>query len=317
MNRHHVETEVEVLAESPGGDFVGEVAIGGRDHPHVDGDRLVVADPHDHPFLQRAKDFGLRRQREVADLIEEERATICRLESPRLIGDRARERPFDVAEELTLHQFAGNRGTVHFDERAVLPDRGLVDGARHQLLAAAVLAGDEDPGVGRSDASHQLADLRQRGAVTNHGEARVGDLGEALAQPGVLAREAPVIERALDRHQEAIGIERLLEEVKGPVLHRLHGRGDRAVAGDHHHTHVRILLLQLLQRLDAIDPLHLDVEQDQVERTEPEGRQRLAPRTGGGNLIPLVAEHLRQDVANRALVVDHQDPPLHRRPPLR
>jgi hypothetical protein len=82
------------------------------------------------------------------------------------------------------------------------------------------------------------------------------------------------------------------------------------VTGDHHHADVVVLLAELGEGVETVDPLHLDVEQDQVERALPMQVERLATRRGGGDLIPLVSEHLGEDVPDRALVVDHQQATL-------
>jgi hypothetical protein len=52
-----------------------------------------------------------------------------------------------VAEELAFHQLAGDGAAVHCDERPFGARSGLVDQARHQLLAGAALAGDVHRGL--------------------------------------------------------------------------------------------------------------------------------------------------------------------------
>ena len=69
-----VEAVVEVLAEAAGLDLDVEVAVGGGEDADVDRLGVGVADPHDHPLLQRAQDLHLQRQRHLADLVEEQRA---------------------------------------------------------------------------------------------------------------------------------------------------------------------------------------------------------------------------------------------------
>jgi hypothetical protein len=48
--------------------------VGRADDPGVDRDRLAAADPLDHPFLEEAQQLDLERQRDVADLVEEQGA---------------------------------------------------------------------------------------------------------------------------------------------------------------------------------------------------------------------------------------------------
>ena len=53
---------------------VVEVAVGRGDDAHVDVQRLVAADALERALLQEAQELHLRRRRDLADLVEEERA---------------------------------------------------------------------------------------------------------------------------------------------------------------------------------------------------------------------------------------------------
>ena len=93
--RRHVQLDdlepvVEVLAEGAARDAVGEVAVGGRDDAHVDPPVLVLADAPDLPLLQHAQQLDLHARRDLADLVEEQRAAVRRLEQPRPVRGRAR-----------------------------------------------------------------------------------------------------------------------------------------------------------------------------------------------------------------------------------
>jgi hypothetical protein len=57
-----------------------QVAVSGRDEPHVGLDRLVAADALERLLLQQAQDFGLQRQRHVANLVKEQGAAAHLLE---------------------------------------------------------------------------------------------------------------------------------------------------------------------------------------------------------------------------------------------
>ena len=75
---HDVEAVVEVLAEAPGADLLFEDAVGRGDDADVDLLRLAVADAEDDALLQRAQELHLQVQRQLADLVEEERALVGR-----------------------------------------------------------------------------------------------------------------------------------------------------------------------------------------------------------------------------------------------
>ena len=87
--------------------------------------------------LYYAQQRGLDRQRQLADLVEEDGPALGRSEHARLIARRAGERAFAIAEELTFEEIARHRGAVEGDVRQFRARREIVDRARHQLLAAA------------------------------------------------------------------------------------------------------------------------------------------------------------------------------------
>ena len=62
---------------------------------------------------------------------------------------RVGEGALHVAEHLALEHALGEPAHVHRDQRPRGPGRGGVDPLRHDLLAGAVLAGDQHVGVGR------------------------------------------------------------------------------------------------------------------------------------------------------------------------
>ena len=104
VDREDAQAIVEVGAELPLRRRRLQVAVRGRDQPHVGLDRLVAADPLERLFLQHAQDLALRRQRHVADLVEEQRAAVALLElaDPPPLG--AGEGALLVAEQLALQQ---------------------------------------------------------------------------------------------------------------------------------------------------------------------------------------------------------------------
>src|SRR5581483_9511606 len=97
-------------------------------------------DPLDHALLQEAQELRLQRDRQVADLVEEQRAAARRLDLAERLLHRAGERAPFVAEELALEQRLGDRRAVDRDEAAAVPRRQPVERAREQLLAGARLA---------------------------------------------------------------------------------------------------------------------------------------------------------------------------------
>ncbi len=73
---HDIQAKQQVLTELAGGDGRIEVAIGRRHEPDVGRARAGFADPFVAAFLEEPEQLGLEGQREVADLVEEERPTL-------------------------------------------------------------------------------------------------------------------------------------------------------------------------------------------------------------------------------------------------
>ncbi len=181
-HRHDVQPVVEVLAELAALHLGGEVAVRRRDEPHVDLDGLHPAHPLELLLLEDAEELDLEGGRDVADLVEEERAAVGELEAPLLAADGAGEGALLVAEELGLEERLGEGRAVHLDEGLVGARRLLVKRLGDELLAGAGLAQDEDGGAGRARRASRprrppAARGRRRrccGTGTARGRARAG-----------------------------------------------------------------------------------------------------------------------------------------------
>ena len=96
---HDGQAVVEILAE-PAGPHLGlEVAVG-RGH-HADVHRVVALAAHllDLAGLQHAQQLGLQIEAELAELVQEDGATVGPLEGARALGGCAGEGPLHVAEQ--------------------------------------------------------------------------------------------------------------------------------------------------------------------------------------------------------------------------
>ena len=66
----------------------------------------LSADALEGVLLQDAQELHLEVQRHLADLVEEQRAAVRRLEAAHAVAHRAGERAAHVAEQLALEQLA-------------------------------------------------------------------------------------------------------------------------------------------------------------------------------------------------------------------
>src|SRR4030095_4667889 len=102
-----------------------------------------AADATDALGLEHAQELRLDRQRDLADLVEEDRAAVGLFEETLLRGDGARERTLLVAEEVRLDEALGDRGAAHGYERP-LAARPRVDRGGGDLPAGPGLAAAHD-----------------------------------------------------------------------------------------------------------------------------------------------------------------------------
>ncbi len=193
---------------------------------------------------------------------------------PGPVGHGAGERSLHVTEQLALDQLRGNRGAVHLDEGAFASGRGFVQRPRDQLLAGAVLTGDEHPGRRRSHLVDERRAPRCRaGLAPTIGVAAL----HRLAEPRVLARElrhAPSAFRTVtSRRSVSSGFSRkskaprwvastAVAMVPCPEIMTIERR--------------RVELAKPSQGLESVEPGHLHVEKDQVGAKLGVDRDRLA-----------------------------------------
>ena len=299
----------EILAEAAGADFLGEVLVRRGDHAHVDLDDGGRADRLDFPFLQHAQHLGLRAQRHVADLVEEDRAAVRGDELAGLFADRAGERSLLMPEQLRLDQLLGDGRAVDLDERLRGARGAAMDFARHELLAGARFAGDEDRGFRRRGQLDLRLELLHRRRLAD--ELVVARF--ALAQLADFLLELLLPDGVADGEQQLVAVQRLLEEIERAALRALDGGGDVAVAGDHDHRRRHVLLFQILEDFDAVEHGHLDVEEDGVVRRG--GARGLVDAVlPGARLVDAVALVLQRHpdrFADRSFIVNDKNSERH------
>src|SRR5260221_12724248 len=100
LDRHDVEPVEEVLPESPGSRPGREVAGRRGEAAHVDLPRLLGSHPADLPLLEHAQQLRLQTYRLLADLIEQQRAAVPRVDKPRLVAVPARKSAAPGANKL-------------------------------------------------------------------------------------------------------------------------------------------------------------------------------------------------------------------------
>ncbi len=90
MNGEDVDAIEEVLAKAPGLGLGREIAVRRGDDADVDLDVARLAEPPDRLLLEHAQELHLQPERQLADLVEEERAAVGFLEEPSAVAARRR-----------------------------------------------------------------------------------------------------------------------------------------------------------------------------------------------------------------------------------
>src|SRR6185436_4321814 len=119
--------------------------------------RAAATQPLDHTILEHAEQLHLGVERQLADLIEEQRRAVGHLEASDLTRERSGVCAALATEQLALEQLAGNRRAVDPHHWAPAPLTGVMDGLREDFLATAGLAEQQHGGRRRG----HLLDLSQ------------------------------------------------------------------------------------------------------------------------------------------------------------
>ena len=175
--------------------------------------------------------------------------------------------------------------------RAELAERAArLAAAGHRPGLAVLLVGD-DP---LEDLSLARRQAREEGVATG----RLLVLGEI---------DARTLEHLLDQGDELGFLERLLDEVLGAFLHRRHGHGHVAVAGDEGHRQRRAALEQPILQLKAAHAFHADVGDEAGDLARVEAREERLGRIEAFDAVVLAFEQPLQRVTHGFVVVDDVD----------
>ena len=159
---HGVYAVKQVLAKTAFTHQRLQIHIRGADQPDVHRDGLGATDPYNAAVLKHPQQLGLQVQRDVPDLIEEQRAAVGLLELADMVGMCIGECALHVAEQLALEEsLSDGAGVDSHHWLAAAQAQGMYLAGQH-VLAGAVFAGDQHRGIRRSNLVDGLADRRHR-----------------------------------------------------------------------------------------------------------------------------------------------------------
>jgi hypothetical protein len=287
--RGDAQAVVEVGAELALFGEAEQVFLGRGDDAAVDGNRGVRAQPFQRALLQHAQQLDLHGERHALDFVEEQRAAAGVLDlADAPLGGAGVGAGF-VAEDFAVEQRFGQPAAVDGDEVALAARAGFVQAAGDQFLAGAGFAVDQHVGgaVGQAG-DHLRARAACRARVADQARSiwsRLRQLVRRSRTSSTRRRFSSARRTTLD---QMLGRERLLDEVVGAVLHRLHGHRNVAVAGDQHHRQFGVDGLHFAQEGHAVHARQADVADHDAAKIRPSRRALLgAAGAFGGNAFEL------------------------------
>ena len=147
-----------------------------------------------------------------------------------------------------------------------------------------------------------------------HPRAAADDVGElvvplldVLAQVAVLVQQPAPLHRVADDDQHFVVLERLGDVVEGAGLHRRDRALDRCVGGDDDDVEVLVDPLQLVERRDAVEARHHDVDDGGIERQRARHLEPLGAGRGDADVVALARQQRLENLAHDLLVVDDED----------
>ena len=249
-------------------------------------------------------------ERQLADLVEEERAARGLLEKPLAVAVGVGEGALAMPEQLGLEQGVGDGAAVDGDEGPAVARREPVDGAGDQLLAGARLAVDEHRGLELGDLAHGAEEVEHLPAARHQvAEPAFGLLpagANLLVQRLVLAEEALALLGLAQQQHQLVGLEGLRNVVVGAALHGLDGDVAAAVGGHDHDGGVHVAPPDLVDQVHAALPGHAQVRDDDVVGVGPRAPGARFPRRHPDGLVALPLEQGLQHMPQVLLVIDDE-----------
>ena len=257
-------------------------------------------------FLERAQDLGLQPERQVTNLVQEERSPVRHLEPSQLPPDGPGEGALLVTEQLAFKQPLGNGRAVDGDEWSVGPGAERVQRAREQLLAGAALPFEQHGGIGSGGPAQQLRDLPQLRILPDDPWG-TAPLGQLFLEQDVFGKHPAPRDRALHDERQVVRIDRLGEEIHRAFLHRRDCVRNAAVRGHDHHLQFRVELPGRAKDAESVANGKREVGQDDRRPRPAQLFSRLGLVACVDHDVPLLFERVAEHTRRRIGVFDEKN----------
>jgi hypothetical protein len=123
-----------------------------------------------------------------------------------------------------------------------------------------------------------------------------------------------ILQRAFGHEQQAIGLERLFDEIIGAAFDRGCRGFDVAMTRNHDDREFGMLLLEAVEQLQTIKPAAFEpnIEENEIRPARHHGGKRLVAVAGHAAAMALVLQNAGDQLADIRLIVDDQDIGCHR-----
>jgi hypothetical protein len=163
-NSQPLQTRTKIGAKPPGTDGDTQRVLSRSQEANVDGDGLRFTERNQLVVFDDAEELRLNFERQIRDLVEEQRSPLRRTDEPGVRTLGAREGALSVTEELGSSVCRLVDGAVDRQERA-RSTAAAVDGARELLLARSGRALEHCRKIARSSHFQLTQEVPQVGAA--------------------------------------------------------------------------------------------------------------------------------------------------------
>ena len=174
-----------------------------------------------------------------------------------------------------------------------------------ELLAGAILALNQDVGLRIGDRRDQIEQLPHPTAATDDVVELIA-IAQLALEGQVLGLEVGALDGAAQHRDDAVSVDRLLEEVRGACLDRLDRARNAALPADHEHFRPRLQRLQAADELGAADIWQHQIDQRGIRQP---GRKQLLGLGAAGRdpgLVSGTGDDGGQPFGHIRFVVHHQ-----------
>ena len=202
-------------------------------------------------------------------------------------------RSLEIAPQFTAMKGPAQRGERSWIARAT------------SSLPVPLSPGHEHRRLGAGDALDGAEDVPHGGAPAHHAPELLSLL-DLVAQALDLALEVVLLDQVADLDAERLELEGLGHEIRGAVLHRLDGGGDRIRRRQDDDRRAHTALRQLLEQIEPAPPRHHEIEEHDVRRRDRDLAQRRVDVAGDRDVAVGLEEHA-QGFLHSGLIIDDEN----------